>query len=196
MVIREMTREECLSLLARTRLARLSCAQENQPYVVPVSLAYDESDESSPCLYGETTLGQKVEWMRANPLVCVEIDELISDNQWASVVVFGHYEELPEASGNDDPRIQAPKRPKQFGKAMPDWTGDTIQPEPEREDRNDERERAWQVLKDNPNWWATGWAAWVARHQHNSAETYKIIYYKILIDRITGHEATRDVKKA
>jgi uncharacterized protein len=44
-------------------------------------------------LYGYATLGQKMEWMRQNPRVC-QIDEIITQAHWASVVVFGHYEEL------------------------------------------------------------------------------------------------------
>jgi len=34
--------------------------------------------------------------MRANPLVCVEADEVVSLNRWVSVIVFGRYEELPD----------------------------------------------------------------------------------------------------
>jgi nitroimidazol reductase NimA-like FMN-containing flavoprotein (pyridoxamine 5'-phosphate oxidase superfamily) len=41
-------------------------------------------------------MGQKIEWMRLNPLVCVEIDEIPSDVDWTSMVVRGRYEELPE----------------------------------------------------------------------------------------------------
>lgn len=73
MVIREMSRDECFRILAGAGLARLACSQENQPYVVPVSLAYDEA---SGCLYGFTTPGQKLAWMRVNPLICVEVDEI------------------------------------------------------------------------------------------------------------------------
>src|ERR1700693_1728990 len=107
MVIREMNREECLRVLARGRLARLACARENQPYVVPVYLAYHEA---SACLYGFTTPGQKVEWMRANPLVCVELDESAACDQWVSVIVFGRYEELPEISRSDGAPGRVPER--------------------------------------------------------------------------------------
>jgi nitroimidazol reductase NimA-like FMN-containing flavoprotein (pyridoxamine 5'-phosphate oxidase superfamily) len=58
---------------------------------VPFYFAYDNN-----ALYSFATLGQKVEWMRANPLVCVEVDEVVSQQQWVSVVVFGRYEELPD----------------------------------------------------------------------------------------------------
>ena len=98
MVIREMTTEECIRVLAGAKLARLACAHENQPYVVPVYLAYDEE---SACLYGFTTLGQKVEWMRANPLVCVEVDEIAAHDQWVSVIAVGRYEEIPETPEGD-----------------------------------------------------------------------------------------------
>ena len=90
MLIQELTRPECLDLLARARLGGLACSHENQPYVVPTYFAYDNGH-----LYGFCTAGQKIEWMRANPKVCVETDEVISPQQWVSVIVFGRFEELP-----------------------------------------------------------------------------------------------------
>src|SRR5579883_991773 len=115
MVIREMSLEECLQVLTGARLARLACAHENQPYVVPVYFVYHEASE---CLYGFTTPGQKVEWMRANPLVCVEVDEIAADAQWVSVIAFGRYEELPETPGSDDARLRSQERPRQVGEAI------------------------------------------------------------------------------
>jgi nitroimidazol reductase NimA-like FMN-containing flavoprotein (pyridoxamine 5'-phosphate oxidase superfamily) len=57
------------------------------------------------CLYGYATLGQKIEWMRENPLVCLEIDEVITPGHWTSVVVFGRYQELPHT-----PEYEAARR--------------------------------------------------------------------------------------
>jgi len=93
MLIQEMTRQSCLDLLAHMHLGRLACAKANQPYVVPCYFAYDND-----YLYGFTTLGQKVEWMRANPSVCVEADQVVGQEEWSSVIVFGRYEELPDTS--------------------------------------------------------------------------------------------------
>jgi uncharacterized protein len=89
MLIRKMTREESIDLLARTRLGRLACAHEGQPYITPMYFSYDEH-----YLYSFSTVGQKITWMRANPLVCVEADELASPHDWATVIVMGKYEEL------------------------------------------------------------------------------------------------------
>jgi nitroimidazol reductase NimA-like FMN-containing flavoprotein (pyridoxamine 5'-phosphate oxidase superfamily) len=90
MVIEDLPRDTCIDLLARKRLGRLACAQKGQPYVTPFFFAYH-----SEALYSFSTLGQKIAWMRLNPLVCVETDEIESPQHWASVIVFGHYEELP-----------------------------------------------------------------------------------------------------
>lgn len=191
MVIREMNREECLRVLAGARLARLGCAHENQPYVVPVYLAYHEA---SGCLYGFTTPGQKVEWMRANPLVCVEVDEVDAHDQWMSVIVFGRYEEMTPVS--DGESIRAPERPLQVSEAMPTWSADSRHRRYEDEGFDDERERAWEALKTNPVWGEPGCTVWASRSHHDSDEPFIPVYYRIRIDRVTGHEATRNAKEA
>jgi uncharacterized protein len=90
-LIQELTKQASLDLLARTSLGRIACAQGAQPYVVPFYFTYDNY-----YLYSFSTVGQKIEWMRANPLVCVETDEVVSSQQWVSIIVFGLYEELPD----------------------------------------------------------------------------------------------------
>ena len=91
MAIKEMSDAECRQVLARAQLGRLGCALENQPYVVPISVVYEPD-----YLYSFSTLGQKIEWMRTNPRVCVQIDEITDQSQWTSVVVTGSYQELRE----------------------------------------------------------------------------------------------------
>jgi nitroimidazol reductase NimA-like FMN-containing flavoprotein (pyridoxamine 5'-phosphate oxidase superfamily) len=91
MAINELTEKECLALLERASVGRLGCALDNQPYVVPIYLAYEPG-----FIYVFSTYGKKIEWMRANPKVCVEVDEVSSQTRWVSVVANGRYEELPE----------------------------------------------------------------------------------------------------
>src|SRR5438128_5338059 len=102
MMIREMNSQECRDLLTHVGSGRLGVARNNQPYVIPIYFAY-EPDR----LYGFSTLGQKITWMRANPLVCVEADELVSPQDWATVIVFGKYEELPNTPEYDAHRRRA-----------------------------------------------------------------------------------------
>ena len=106
MATHPMSRSECLRMLAAARLVRVACAHDNQPYVIPVYVAYHEPPEGDPCLYGFTIPGQKLDWMRANPRVCVEVDEVEAVNRWKSVIAIGRFEELPETSRQDE-RMQA-----------------------------------------------------------------------------------------
>jgi uncharacterized protein len=102
MLIENMTEAESLSTLARTNLGRLACAHQNQPYIVPIYFAYEH-----PYLYAFTTPGQKIEWMRYNPMVCLEVDEIEDADHWTSVVVFGQYEELRKLPEWMDPSLHA-----------------------------------------------------------------------------------------
>ena len=49
-----------------------------------------------------STLGQKIKRTRANPNVCIEIDEIANVSEWVSVIVNGRYEELPEPQFADE----------------------------------------------------------------------------------------------
>lgn len=91
MLIREMTPAKCDELLARTGFGRLACAHNNEPYIVPIYFGHQPGK-----LYGFAAFGQKIEWMRANPRVCVQVDEIAAPDDWMSVVVQGRYEELPD----------------------------------------------------------------------------------------------------
>lgn len=102
MVIHELSTEECRDVLRRSHLARLGCCRANQPYVVPISYDFDGEH-----LYSFSTLGQKIVWMRENPNVCVEVDEIDDRFHWTSVVAFGRYEELRSKEGDDLAREHA-----------------------------------------------------------------------------------------
>jgi nitroimidazol reductase NimA-like FMN-containing flavoprotein (pyridoxamine 5'-phosphate oxidase superfamily) len=91
MRISKMQDRDCRDTLARLGFGRLGCARDNQPYIVPIYFAYEPDH-----LYGFATFGQKVEWMRSNPLVCVQSDEVLGDDNWTSIVVLGRYKELPD----------------------------------------------------------------------------------------------------
>ena len=105
MLVTEMSRKECEDLLVRLNFGRLACALDNRPYVVPIYFALEPGR-----LYGFATMGQKIEWMRLNPLVCVEADEVLSPTEWASVTVRGRYEELPDTPEYAERRKRAQSR--------------------------------------------------------------------------------------
>jgi hypothetical protein len=147
MVIREMTDDECRDALGRINFGRLACARDYQPYVVPIYFSCE-----GDYLYGFSTMGQKIEWMRINPLVCVEIDERTSRDRWMSVVVSGRYQELP-----DTPEFAA------------------------------ERVRAHEALQKRAMWWE--YTAIPGAEWRRKSEPFQSIFYRIHIDKVTGHRA-------
>jgi nitroimidazol reductase NimA-like FMN-containing flavoprotein (pyridoxamine 5'-phosphate oxidase superfamily) len=103
MIVHELTRDECDGVLSRMHIARLACARHGQPYVVPVSFVFDSSERS---LVGFSMVGQKIEWMRQNPKVCVEVDEIVDDVHWKTVIVNGIYQEISTGHGAQLARAQ------------------------------------------------------------------------------------------
>ncbi|NGO50545.1 pyridoxamine 5'-phosphate oxidase family protein [Allomesorhizobium camelthorni] len=91
MFVREMTRNECTELLSESHLARLACARDGQPYIVPIYIGF-----AGDYLYSFSMPGRKIDWMRGNPRVCVEIDKHGDHRGWRCVIVSGAYEELSE----------------------------------------------------------------------------------------------------
>jgi nitroimidazol reductase NimA-like FMN-containing flavoprotein (pyridoxamine 5'-phosphate oxidase superfamily) len=104
MLIHELDTTECAAILKRTSLGRLGCSNADQPYVVPIYFSYDADAQ---CVYAFSGIGQKVNWMRDNPKVCLEVDEIDDKNHWRSVIVVGRYEEIPDDPLQADARRRA-----------------------------------------------------------------------------------------
>lgn len=126
MLVREMTIEECRKQLTNARFGRLACAHAGQPYVVPFHFILDGN-----CVYSFSMEGQKLEWMRSNPRVCLETDDVKSQQDWASVVALGRYEELTESSERAHAHELLQLRvmwwhPGSIGLAKPHHSGDRV----------------------------------------------------------------------
>lgn len=91
----ELTAAEVDAFLREQFVARIGCHADGETYVVPVIYAWD-----GECAWVQSIEGRKVEMMRADPRVCLEIDEY-ERGSWRSVILWGRYEEL---SGEDAER--------------------------------------------------------------------------------------------
>lgn len=89
--VRELTPNEIDEFLRGQRIARLGCHAGGETYVVPVIYAYGDG-----AIVTVTQEGRKVEMLRENPRVCVEVDEYDADGRgsWRSVIAYGAAEEL------------------------------------------------------------------------------------------------------
>ena len=104
MLIQELTPTQCADVLEQRSVGRLGCSKDGQPYVVPIQFSFDRG---RGCVYSFSTVGQKVEWMRQNPLVCLEVDDVQDKTHWQSVVIFGRYEEIQDSPEEADARHRA-----------------------------------------------------------------------------------------
>ena len=87
-----ISEQECSELLKRVSVGRLACSLGDQPYIVPVAFAYEPNS-----IFIFSTLGKKIEWMRQNPKVCLQADEIGNLSNWTSVIATGIYSELSES---------------------------------------------------------------------------------------------------
>jgi nitroimidazol reductase NimA-like FMN-containing flavoprotein (pyridoxamine 5'-phosphate oxidase superfamily) len=81
---------------------------------VPIHFSFDPE---RGCVYGFSTVGQKVAWMRENPKVCLEVDEVDDQDHWRTVVAFGRYEEIQDSPEEAEARLRAQERFEE----RPEW---------------------------------------------------------------------------
>jgi nitroimidazol reductase NimA-like FMN-containing flavoprotein (pyridoxamine 5'-phosphate oxidase superfamily) len=88
-MIGQLTDSEIDHLLRSESVGRIGCCAEGRVYVVPVTYAVADGD-----VFGHSSVGMKVRMMRANPRVCFEVDRVVNQSNWQSVIAWGTYEEL------------------------------------------------------------------------------------------------------
>ena len=102
MIVKELTEQECATVLLGSSLGHLACAKDDRPYVVPITFAFADNS-----IYSFSLIGRKIEWMRKNPAVCVQVDDFRKGSEWKSVVAYGVFEELPDRVGSKRERDHA-----------------------------------------------------------------------------------------
>lgn len=80
-----ITTEEALEVLGRELVAHLGIAIDGVPYVTPMSYVLDGQR-----ILFRTMAGKKLDGIRANPAVCVEVSRFDEETgDWVSVIVSG-----------------------------------------------------------------------------------------------------------
>jgi len=101
-MIKTLNIKDDIQLLKDNYIGHLAFIYLKRPYVVPITYYYDESNNSIVSYSGE---GHKINAMRINNKVSIEVNEIESINQWRSVLVHGEFEELE----NGDAKFQLHK---------------------------------------------------------------------------------------
>ena len=85
----ELPAREIERLLETELVARIGCHVEGRTYVVPIAYVYSDG-----AIVGHSAAGLKLDMLRKNPQVCVEVDHVDDLANWRSVVAWGCFEEL------------------------------------------------------------------------------------------------------
>jgi len=87
--VEELSENEIIEVLSGVGFGHLACCRDGKPYVVPIHYAYENG-----LIFIYTTEGKKFEIIKENPYVCLQIEDVVDNQHWQSVVVDGVAEQL------------------------------------------------------------------------------------------------------
>jgi nitroimidazol reductase NimA-like FMN-containing flavoprotein (pyridoxamine 5'-phosphate oxidase superfamily) len=115
-MIGELNSNQIENVLSSQAVGRLACSDGKQPYIIPVTYAYD-----GKYIYGQLIEGMKLKVLRKNPKVCFGVDILTNMANWQSVLIYGVFEELKNSEAKK-------AREFLFDRVFPLMTSSTIHP--------------------------------------------------------------------
>ncbi|QLY26408.1 pyridoxamine 5'-phosphate oxidase family protein [Bdellovibrio sp. KM01] len=95
-----MNETEALKLMEENRFAHLACHNRDDIYLVPISYICTDG-----FIYSHSESGRKIDIMRKNPHVCVQVEKIEDYSHWKSVIAWGDFEELHGYEANEAMRL-------------------------------------------------------------------------------------------
>ena len=90
-MILKLGKSKCRTLVSRNYIGHLAYVYNNRPFVIPITYFYDDSTNA---LLGYSGNGHKINALRINNEVSIEVSEIDTVNNWRSVMVCGTYQEF------------------------------------------------------------------------------------------------------
>ena len=88
-----LSNKQMIDVISNSIVGRLGCHADGKTYVVPISYAYHDG-----YIYFRTFEGMKISMMRKNPDVCFQVDRMDDMADLQSVIVWGIFEEITDAT--------------------------------------------------------------------------------------------------
>jgi len=89
--MKNLSNSESITLLKDNYIGHLSYIAQGSPFTIPITYYYDKI---SYAIISYSAEGHKMDSMRKNSEVALEVEEIESNNNWQSVLVHGTFEEL------------------------------------------------------------------------------------------------------
>ncbi|EMQ96330.1 MAG: flavin mononucleotide-binding protein [Xanthomarina sp.] len=88
-MITTLETKECHFILENNYIGHLGYIFQNKPFVVPITYYFDAKENQIICYSGE---GHKIQSMRKNNQVSLQVAEIASVNNWKSVLAHGTFQ--------------------------------------------------------------------------------------------------------
>ncbi len=89
-MFKNLNEKEIEFILENNYIGQLGYIYNNKPYVVPITYYYDKSINAIICYSGD---GHKMNAMRKNNAVSLQVGEIKAVNHWKSILVHGTFEQ-------------------------------------------------------------------------------------------------------
>ena len=86
-----LSKSEIITLLKDNYIGHLSYIAQGRPFTIPITYFYDLG---SNAIISYSAEGHKMEAMRKNGAVSLEVEEIVSNSNWQSVLAHGTFDEL------------------------------------------------------------------------------------------------------
>ena len=87
----DLTSSECIRLLKNNYTGHLGFISKGDPHVIPITYHYNQADNT---IISYSEEGHKINAMRDNGSVSLQVEDIISNSNWQSVLVLGTFEEI------------------------------------------------------------------------------------------------------
>src|SRR5690606_17542919 len=89
-MIQNMEEKEIRFILENNYVGHLGYIHQNRPYIVPITYYFDKVKSAIICYSGG---GHKMNAMRKNTEVCLQVDTINTVNNWKSILVHGKFKQ-------------------------------------------------------------------------------------------------------
>lgn len=93
-MIKELDEKTARKLLNQQKFGHLGCILEDgEPYVVPVNYLYRDEE-----IYIHSLPGKKLDALRENGKICLQVEKITDGCRWQSVIVSGEFQEIKKVN--------------------------------------------------------------------------------------------------
>ena len=102
--IQNLSEHEVMDLFKENHLGHLGCQKDGEVYVIPITYAFEDN-----YIYSHSKDGKKIEMMKRNPNICLQVEKVYDLFHWKSAIAWGNFEQLKGEMASQGMRVLVKK---------------------------------------------------------------------------------------